>query len=82
MTQVTQARAAVAGDRHRSGCIVVGIGCRRVLTLSFTLFFGAHSIGAQTLMTGMLAAIIFLALFVAIQIDHPFTGSVSVGPKR
>ena len=32
-------------------------------------------------MTGMLAAIIFLALFVAIQIDHPFTGSVSVGPE-
>ncbi len=52
-----------------------------ILTLSFTLFFGAHSIGAQTLMTGMLAAIIFLALFVAIQIDHPFTGSVSVGPE-
>ena len=52
-----------------------------VLTLSFTLFFGARSVGAQTLMTGMLAAIIFLALFVAIEIDHPFTGSVSVGPE-
>jgi hypothetical protein len=32
-------------------------------------------------MTGMLAAIIFMALFVAIEIDHPFTGPVSVGPE-
>lgn len=52
-----------------------------VITLGFTLFFGAQSIAAQTLMTGMLGAVIFLALFVAIQIDHPFTGSVSVGPE-
>jgi hypothetical protein len=28
----------------------------------------------------MLAFVIFLALFVAVSIDHPFTGSVSVSP--
>jgi hypothetical protein len=52
-----------------------------VVTLSFTCFFGAQSIRAQTLMTGMLAAVIFMALFVAVEIDHPFTGPVSVGPE-
>jgi len=52
-----------------------------VVTLGFTFFFGSQSIRAQTLMTGMLAAIIFMALFVAIEIDHPFTGPVSVGPE-
>ena len=52
-----------------------------VVTLSFTFFFGSQSIRAQTLMTGMLAAIIFMALFVAVEIDHPFTGPVSVGPE-
>jgi len=55
-----------------------------VITIGFTLFFDAQSVGAQTLMTGMLGAVIFLALFVAIwsvQIDHPFTGAVSVRPE-
>jgi Protein of unknown function (DUF4239) len=52
-----------------------------VVTLGFTFFFGSQSIRAQTLMTGMLAAIIFMALFVAVEIDHPFTGPVSVGPE-
>jgi hypothetical protein len=52
-----------------------------VVTLSFTLFFGSQSLRAQTLMTGMLAAVIFMALFVVVEIDHPFTGPVSVGPE-
>jgi hypothetical protein len=49
--------------------------------LSFTFFFGLQSIRAQTLMTGLLALIIFMTFFVAVAIDHPFTGEVSVGPE-
>jgi hypothetical protein len=52
-----------------------------VADLSFTFFFGLHSVRAQTLMTGLLAVIIFMTLFVAAAIDHPFTGPVSVGPE-
>lgn len=52
-----------------------------VTTLSFTFFFGLRSVRAQTLMTGMLAAMIFMSLFIAIEIDHPFTGGVSVTPE-
>ena len=52
-----------------------------VVTLSFTLFFGSRNLGAQVLMTGLLAALIFMALFVAVEIDHPFTGPVSVPPQ-
>ena len=52
-----------------------------VVTLSFTLFFGSRNLGAQVLMTGLLAALIFMALFVAVEIDHPFTGPVSVSPQ-
>jgi Na+/proline symporter len=51
------------------------------VTLSFTFFFGSRSVFAQALMTGMLAAIIFMALFVVVEIDHPFSGPVSVGPE-
>ena len=52
-----------------------------VANLSFTFFFGLQSVYAQTLMTGLLAVIIFMILFVAVAIDHPFTGPVSVAPE-
>jgi hypothetical protein len=51
------------------------------VTLSFTFFFGSRSLRAQVLMTGMLAATIFMALFVVVEIDHPFAGPVSVSPE-
>ncbi|MGH7025331.1 MAG: DUF4239 domain-containing protein [Caulobacteraceae bacterium] len=51
------------------------------VTLTFTFFFGLPSLGSQAIMTGMLAVLIFMALFMTIEIDHPFTGPVSVGPE-
>jgi hypothetical protein len=52
-----------------------------IATVGFTFFFGTASAPAQILMTGMLAAVIFMALFVAVEIDHPFAGSVRVGTE-
>jgi Protein of unknown function (DUF4239) len=52
-----------------------------VVTLGFTFFFGSESARAQALMTGMLGTVIFMALLVAVEIDHPFTGPVSVGTE-
>ena len=51
------------------------------VTLGFTFFFGTRSIKAQALMTGMLAAVIFMALFVVVEINYPFSGPVSVKPE-
>ena len=51
------------------------------VTLAFTFFFGSRNLIAQVLMTGMLAVLIFMALYVAVQIDHPFSGPVSVPPQ-
>lgn len=45
-----------------------------VLTVVFTFFFGTKNLRAQTLMTGILAVLAFLALFAVVEIDHPFTG--------
>ena len=50
------------------------------VTLTFTFFFGSRSLRAQTFMAGLLAMLIFIGLFVIVEIDHPFTGPVSVGP--
>jgi hypothetical protein len=49
-----------------------------VLTVAFTFFFGAENLRAQLLMTGILAVIVFMGLFVIVSIDHPFTGPVHV----
>jgi hypothetical protein len=50
------------------------------ITLGFTFFFGLENLRAQVVMAGMLALVIFLALFVAVSISHPFTGPLSLKP--
>jgi hypothetical protein len=52
-----------------------------VVTLTFTFFFGTRSVRAQSLMSGMLALVTFMGLFVVVEIDHPFTGPVKVDPQ-
>jgi hypothetical protein len=49
-----------------------------ILTVAFTFFFGTENLRAQVMMTGILAIIVFLGLFVIVTIDHPFTGPVHV----
>lgn len=51
-----------------------------LVTLVFTCLFGARSLRAQMLMTAMLALLVFMALFVIVSINHPFTGPVQVVP--
>jgi Na+/proline symporter len=54
--------------------VLLGAG----LTIAFTFFFGTQNVLAQSLMTGVLAALIFSAILVVIAIDRPFTGAVVV----
>jgi hypothetical protein len=53
--------------------------CGAVLTVAFTFFFGNANLRAQILMTGILAAIVFMGLLVIVSVDHPFTGPVHIG---
>ena len=50
------------------------------LTICFTFFFGAEHVGTQSLMTGVLAALILSSIFVVVAIDRPYTGAIMV-PK-
>jgi hypothetical protein len=52
-----------------------------IVTVGFTLFFGAENLRVQAMMTGILAFLIFSGLHVIIAIDHPFAGSVKVQPE-
>lgn len=51
------------------------------VTVSYTFFFGAQNLRAQSLMTGALSAVVFSGLLTAVVIDHPFAGSVKVTPE-
>ena len=48
------------------------------LTISFTFFFGTENLIAQSLMTGILAAVILSAVLVIIALDRPYTGAITV----
>ena len=50
------------------------------VTIGFTFFFGLDNLSVQMLMTGMLALLISLSLFVALSIDHPFSGPSTIRP--
>lgn len=52
-----------------------------IVTIGFTFFFGAENLRAQMVMTGVLAALIFGELLIVIAIDHPFAGTIKVGPE-
>jgi hypothetical protein len=49
-----------------------------MVNVAFVLFFGARIVWAQVIMSGMLTAMIFMALFAIVMIDHPFGGTVRV----
>ena len=51
------------------------------LTIGFTFFFGAENLRAQSVMTGALSVLIFAGLLTVVVIDHPFAGTVKVGPE-
>jgi hypothetical protein len=48
------------------------------LTIGFTFFFATKNEVTQSMMTGVLAALIFSAILVVIAVDRPFTGAVEV----
>ncbi len=59
-------------------CVLFG---GAILTVAFTFFFGTQNLRAQTAMTGALCALIFSGLLIIVAIDHPFAGTVKVGPE-
>lgn len=50
------------------------------VTIGFTFFFGARSVRAQSVMTGILTLLICSGLLVIVAIEYPFTGDVHVSP--
>lgn len=83
LDQLTQARRSrlVLASGVVPGIIWFVLFGGAIVTVSFSFLFGAKSLRAQTAMSGALTAIIFSGLLVIVTIDHPFAGSVKVGPE-
>jgi hypothetical protein len=83
LDQVTRARrerlVMAEGTVHEVIWFVLFLGA--ALTISFTFFFGTQNLIAQSLMTGILAAIILSAVLVVIALDRPYTGAVTVSKE-
>ncbi|MEJ2863938.1 bestrophin-like domain [Actinomycetospora flava] len=62
------------------GVLWVALVLGAVVTIAFGMIFGLRSTALHLFMTGSLAATIGVLLFVAIAIDQPFLGDVSVQP--
>lgn len=52
-----------------------------LLTVGFTLFFGAPNVAAQAAMTGIVCVMVLLVLFAAVMLNEPFSGDVRVSPE-
>ena len=53
-----------------------------IVTVAFTFFFGAESLGTQAAMAVLLAIIVSLILFTILSLDYPFTGGVKISPPE
>ncbi|MBN1375773.1 MAG: DUF4239 domain-containing protein [Dehalococcoidia bacterium] len=51
------------------------------ITVAFTFFFGSENLGAQLIMTTMLAILIALILFTIVIMDFPFSGDLYISPS-
>jgi len=52
-----------------------------IVTVSFTYLFGFRETLMQRLMIGSLGLVIGLVLYLAVALDYPYRGSVTVGPE-
>jgi Protein of unknown function (DUF4239) len=79
MTESRRARLNAAEGAVPNVIWLVLLGGAAV-TIVFTFFFGTESLRAQTVMTALLAVLIFSELLIVVAIDRPFAGSVKVRP--
>jgi len=77
----TRRRRLVLADGIVPGIIWTVLFVGAFLTVAFTFFFGTVNLRAQVVMSGALSVLIFSGLLTIVAIDHPFAGTVHVGPE-
>ncbi len=75
--QARRARLALA-ESSLPGMLWLSILTSAGLTIAFSWFFGQDRLRAQLFMTGGVAAIVGIMIFLIVVLNHPFTGDYSV----
>ncbi len=52
-----------------------------LITIAFTSFFGSENFWSHLIMTSLFAALIALLIFIALVLDYPFSGDLSIQPE-
>ena len=82
LTVITQARRAriIAADGIVPGPVWAIVFICAFMVIGFTFFFGTKNLRAQTIMTGLLAFLIFSELVIVIALERPFSGGIKEAP--
>ncbi len=82
LTVITQARRArlIAADGIVPDPVWAIVFLCAFLVIGFTFFFGTENLRAQTLMTGLLAFLIFSELVIVIALKRAFAGGIKEAP--
>ena len=75
--QARRSRLALA-ESSLPGMLWLSIIASAGLTIAFSWFFGQDRLRAQLFMTGGVAALVGIMLFLIVVLNHPFTGDYSV----
>jgi hypothetical protein len=57
------------------------LACGALAVISFTFLFGTENLKAQMVMVILLSTMISLILFTILELDFPFTGTISISPE-
>ena len=68
-------------DQGVSDVLWIALGVGAVVTIGFAMIFGLRSAALHVVMTASLAMTIGVLLFVAVVMDRPFAGGVTVEPR-
>ena len=68
-------------DQGVSSVLWIALVVGAVVTIGFAMIFGLRSAALHVVMTGSLAVTIGVLLFVAVVMDRPFGGGVTVEPR-
>lgn len=52
-----------------------------IITIGFSFLFGTEHVRTHAMMISLLSALTGVVFYVAIELDHPFTGTVSIGDE-
>jgi hypothetical protein len=82
LDDLEEARALRLSDARNTlpAAVWLAIWLGAGLTVGFGCLFGAESALVQAVMVAALAGLIGMLVYVAIELDHPFTGRVAVDP--